>query len=258
VPQELTLESIEGLQPAAVQELPHPGPAQPTLPLPSLTEEIRRHDCPDEDTPFPVEYAFHLLGGIAGRTVVDLGCRSGVTSVILASLGARVLAMDSSESNLQETERRARAYGVLDRVRLIHVGGRSIPAADASTDRVLCQSILQSSEPRVIARQIRRILRPGGRAVFHDIVTPAMLHGMIDCSRLPVSKDFALSVSRAVGVPGRFREFWVTTGILRHLGVPSSSPLARVCQRIDAALLRRFPLTRALASSFVWDARKEG
>src|SRR5690349_21347271 len=67
---------------------------------------IERYKNPPESTVFPLEYAFHLLGDVSGKTVVDLGCGDGLNTVILASLGARVLAVDISDKSLEVTYRR--------------------------------------------------------------------------------------------------------------------------------------------------------
>lgn len=265
MPEESAMDSIKGLENTATQELSRAAIAELLAPASAKTADIRPYAYPSEDTDFPVEYAFHLLGGIDGRTVVDLGCRSGVASVILARLGASVIAIDASEKNLEETAARARAHGLADRVKLMRLGGCSIPTPDASADRVLCQSILDHPQPRVMARQIRRILKPGGRAVFHELSRPQLLPAIrkvqrdsgVETSQTQVTKDAAVSVSRAVGLPGRFREFWLLTRLLCELGVAPTAGVARVLQRFDAALFRRMPFTKALASSFVWEARKE-
>jgi ubiquinone/menaquinone biosynthesis C-methylase UbiE len=207
------------------------------------------YEHPREDTASPLEYAFHLLDTVRGRTVVDLGCGSGLNTVILARLGARLFSIDSSAANLDLTRQRARAHGA-NRVTLVHSIGTAIPMADASADLVLCSSILQYPTPVSVARQIRRVLKPGGRAVFHE-VRPAKF-----CGRR-MTRTYAVALSRAVGIPGRLREFWLTTELLRLVGVPCSASIAKASQRFDAALFRRFPRARSLASSFVWEARKE-
>src|SRR5213594_3813015 len=69
--------------------------------------EIGRYCRPPADTVFPLEYAFHLFGGIQGKTILDLGCGEGLNTIVLAGLGANVLSVDSSEKNLAATRRRA-------------------------------------------------------------------------------------------------------------------------------------------------------
>lgn len=247
--EQLVIQTVEGME-IATNETTYVNVVELVTSPTSRFEDIRPYEEPAEDTVFPVEYAFHLLDGVHGRTVVDLGCGAGLNTVILARLGARVISIDNSGSNLEMTEHRANAHGVGDRVRLIRSGGYRIPAEDASADRVLCSGINQYSDPLVIARQIRRILKPGGRAVFHHVTRPLL-------RKQAMTKAYADALSRAVGVPGRFREFWLTTALLCRVGVAPSSSIARVLQRLDDAVIRRFPFTRLLASSFVWAARKE-
>ena len=192
---------------------------QPAL----ASENIYPYEQPEENTVSTLEYAFHLLNGVRGRTVVDLGCGSGIHSVILAKLGAQVIAIDSSSTNLEKAGQRAYQHGVVANVTLVLAHGCRVPAADGIADRVLCQRILQYDDPLVIARQIRRILKPGGYAVFHE--TSGLISGMMRGSW--ISREYARMLSRAVGIPGSYREF------------------------------RKIPLMRSLASASVWAARKE-
>src|SRR6266850_789952 len=61
---------------------------------------VRRYLNPPLDTPFPLEYAYALLGDVRGRTVLDFGCGSGQNSLLLARRGAEVIGVDISESLL--------------------------------------------------------------------------------------------------------------------------------------------------------------
>src|SRR5215475_5106807 len=80
---------------------------------------IDRYHNPEESTVFPLEYAFHLMGDIEGKTVLDLGCGDGLNTVILASLGAKVLSVDISDKSLEVTHRRAKENGVAGNVQLV-------------------------------------------------------------------------------------------------------------------------------------------
>ncbi len=255
--------AIESLPAAGNAEIAFENLNELITPLRAL-DDIRRYEQPEETTAFPLEYAFHLMNDVCGRTIIDLGCGSGLNTVILARLGARVVAIDSADFNLTRTERRAHANGVGSRVTLIQSEACAIPVDDGCTDRVLCYDVMQYTDPMLIARQIRRVLKPGGRAVFLQMGAPALLHALKSMingegtkDRAPsMSKNYARRLSRAVGLTGRLKEFWLTTGLLRFARIDNSS-LARVSQRLDAALFRRFPSTRSLASSFVWEALKE-
>ncbi len=221
--------------------------ADPSLAMPAWI--LRQYEHPLEETIFPLEYAFHLLGTFRGRTLVELGCGEGFNTVIFSALGARVIAMDRSHRNLGLTQQRLRANRVAENATLIRPDRDVIPVEDASVDRVFCGALLEYNDPLVLARQIRRILKPGGAAVFQSLAAPG--------PRSRISSKSARAIARAVGISGRSKEFWLTTSVLCRMGVDSFSPICRFSQRLDAAVLRRAPFTRALSSSLVWEARKE-
>lgn len=231
--------------------------------------DIRRYENPREDTAFPVEYAFHLLGDLVGRTVIDLGCGDGTNTVILASLGARVYSIDISRESLALTGERSAANKVDRRVTLLHSDAMAIPIEAGMVDAILCTGLLHQVDPIKTARQIRRVLKPGGVAVFdeatagptpfaaikHLLPRPEDMDGHENQDPLSVRKVNA--ICRAVGVPGRRREFWLATRFICRMGGRAFSSAAKAAQRLDAAVLQRFPFTRKLASPLVWEAKKE-
>ena len=87
-----------------------------------------------------------------------------MAAIVLARRGARVTAFDLSGGYLTEARRRAEANGVA--VNFVQADGERLPFADASFDRVWGNAILHHVDMRVAARELRRVLRPGGHAVF--------------------------------------------------------------------------------------------
>jgi SAM-dependent methyltransferase len=179
---------------------------------------------PSEHSVIPVEYAFHLLGETSGKTILTL--TSG----------------DSADTVLSEF-------------------------SPCRADHVFCIGILRQVDPIVTARKIRRVLKPGGTAVFSERLDNRALlefrkilreadYGVIGPER-SLTIDDANAVSRAVGRPGRRREFWLMTPLMHRMGFGVDSKLAAVFQKADAALLRRFSFARKLALQLVWEARKE-
>jgi SAM-dependent methyltransferase len=227
--------------------------------------EIDRYCRPPADTVFPLEYAFHLFGATQGKTIVDLGCGEGLNTIILAGLGAHVFSIDSSEKNLDATCRRASANGVRGNVTLLKSDRTTIPVRDNQADHVLCSSICHYSDPVATARQIRRLLRPGGTVVFNETVYTPLLLALSNSLRPQdsthprrfLTPPLVNAISRAVGMGGRRREFSMTVRLLDRLGVSSLSATGMFSHRMDARLLRRFAALRQLASQIVWEARKE-
>jgi SAM-dependent methyltransferase len=108
--------------------------------------------------------AFGLVGEVANRDVLDYGCGHGMAAVVLARRGARVTACDLSLTYLQEAHRRARANGVA--VNFVQADGERLPWADGAFDAVWGNAILHHLDVRKAARELYRLLRPGGVAVL--------------------------------------------------------------------------------------------
>lgn len=108
--------------------------------------------------------AFVRLGELADRDVLDFGCGHGMAAIVLARRGARVTAFDLSSGYVNEARQRAIANGVA--VRFLQADGQRLPFADASFDSVWGNAILHHLDLDIAGRELRRVLRPGGVAVF--------------------------------------------------------------------------------------------
>src|SRR5215472_12341832 len=108
--------------------------------------------------------AFARLGDVRGLRVLDYGCGHAMASVVLARKGAEVTAFDLSGGYLAEARRRADANRVT--IRLVQADGVRLPFAVASLDRIWGNAVLHHLDIEVAGRELRRILRPGGVAVF--------------------------------------------------------------------------------------------
>lgn len=108
--------------------------------------------------------AFAMLGDVAGKRVLDLGCGHGMASVVLARRGAQVTACDLSPGYVAEARTRAQANNV--KVQFLVCNGEHLPFADASFDGIWGNAILHHLDLRQSAPELKRVLRPNGRAVF--------------------------------------------------------------------------------------------
>src|SRR5439155_18109726 len=104
------------------------------------------------------------LGPFPGRQILDFGCGHGMAAVVMARRGARVTAFDLSQGYLGELDRRARANEVL--LDLVRADGERLPFADASFDGVWGNAVLHHLDLNRAGRELFRVLRPGGVAVF--------------------------------------------------------------------------------------------
>jgi SAM-dependent methyltransferase len=131
---------------------------------------IARYVNPPARTSYPLEYAFHLLENVQGRTVLDYGCGNGINAVPLARRGARVIGLDVSEALLSLARQRLRAHGIQDRAIFIAGSAHDIPLHSESVDIVLGAAILHHLNLDLAAREVHRVLKPGGRAIFEEPV----------------------------------------------------------------------------------------
>jgi SAM-dependent methyltransferase len=108
--------------------------------------------------------AFDHLGDVSGLPVLDYGCGHGMAAVVLARRGARVAAFDLSPGYVNEARRRAAANAVA--IDFVQADAEHLPFADASFARVWGNAILHHLDLRSAMRELHRVLRPGGIAVF--------------------------------------------------------------------------------------------
>lgn len=114
-----------------------------------------------------------LLRGHAGARVLDLGCGGGHVSYRAAPHVASVVACDLTPDMLRAVERQAASRG-LSNIVVQQAAAEALPFEGASFDFVLCRfSAHHWHDLEAGLREARRVLRPGGRAVFIDTVAPA-------------------------------------------------------------------------------------
>jgi SAM-dependent methyltransferase len=104
------------------------------------------------------------FGEVRGQPVLDFGCGHGMASVVLARRGARVVAFDLALEYLKEARTRARANDVA--IAFIQADGERLPFADGAFAAIWGNAVLHHLDLRRAGSEIRRVLRPGGVAVF--------------------------------------------------------------------------------------------
>jgi SAM-dependent methyltransferase len=123
---------------------------------------FRDEDYLDHET--WVRPAFERLGSLAGKSALDYGCGHGMAAVVMARAGARVSAFDLSPGYVRETRERARANGV--RIECLAADGEDLPFPDAAFDAIWGNAILHHLDLARAGRELVRVLKPGGVAVF--------------------------------------------------------------------------------------------
>jgi SAM-dependent methyltransferase len=111
------------------------------------------------------ESELRVLGEIAGRDVLELGCGAAQWSIALARAGARPVGLDLSERQLSHA-RRVMAEAGVD-VPLLQGSAEAVPLAAASFDVVFCDhGAMNFADPFRTVPEVARLLRSGGLFAF--------------------------------------------------------------------------------------------
>jgi ubiquinone/menaquinone biosynthesis C-methylase UbiE len=102
----------------------------------------------------------------AGAKVLEFGCGDSSYAVKLSQWGGSVTAIDISDEAIEETRRRVRDAGFLNRTSLIRMNAEELDFPEASFDLVVGRAILHHLDLEKSYAAISRVLRPGGAAIF--------------------------------------------------------------------------------------------
>ncbi len=210
----------------------------------------------------------------AGQRLLDFGCGAGIAAVRLAHLGYRVDGFDLSEDNLAVAGELAARHGLADRCAFRAMLAEQLEYPDDTFDVIVGIDILHHVEiPRAVA-EARRVLRPGGVAIFKEHVeapivdkarnsrlglklapkdTSLDLHITEDERKLT---DADLATIAAAFDATQTRRFTLTSRLDRLLASHQAAWRGRL-QQLDHHLLRICPPLARLAGTVVLSCHKK-
>ena len=118
----------------------------------------------------------------AGRSLIELGCGSGLCACAAALSGFEVLATDYYDDALRFTELNTRVNAGRA-VRARHIDWSAMPADVGTFDVVLAADVMYEPRyPAMVATAIDRLLAPGGHALLADPGRIAFPDFIAECS----------------------------------------------------------------------------
>ncbi|NLX07871.1 MAG: class I SAM-dependent methyltransferase [Phycisphaerae bacterium] len=220
--------------------------------------DLRRYGRCDDWRTYGKECAFHYLKPLAGRELLEIGCGTGVDSVLLAANGARVFAYDVSPEAVEIARKRAEVNGLADRITFVVACDLSAAFAGRRFDRVFGNTVLHHLDLTGFSEKVRRVLRPEGVAVFREpVVLDRWLRRLRRCipwypsnpspDERPLDRQDVAALCRGfAGV--ELRQFECLSRIWPLL---RSSWLIDCLHRWDRELLEGVPWSRRFASVLV-------
>jgi SAM-dependent methyltransferase len=215
--------------------------------------QVRRYLDPPADTYYPLEYSYHLLGDVRGKTVLEYGCGDGSNTLVLARRGAKVKALDISPDLISVACRRLAANRISANVEFIVGSAHDLPLPDESVDVVFGMAILHHLDLTLSAREVRRVLRRGGQAIFQEPVRNSklmkMLRGLVPYHAPDISPfERPLTDEELKSFAAGFSEYRSRAFTLPYINLVQVLPIARnfihPLYRLDGTILKRFPSLR--------------
>ena len=214
--------------------------------------EVLRYLDPPADSYYPLEYSYHLLGDISGKTVLEYGCGDGANTVVLARRGAKVKALDISPELISVARQRLAANHVEGEVEFIVGSAHDLPFADNSIDVVFGIAILHHLDLALSAREVKRVLRKGGRAIFQEPMRNSkfikFVRGLIpyqsrDLSPFerPLTDKELLDYAKGLSI-NRSKAFMLPATELAYFLAPLRQRIIHTCHKLDAVIIREFPV----------------
>ena len=227
---------------------------------------IERYLNPPADTPYQLEFAYHLLGDAAGKTVLDYGCGAGENSVLIASHGARrVIGIDISPELVELGQQRLALHGFAASAELRVGSAHELPVEDESIDVVFGMAILHHLDLPLASREVFRVLKKGGRAIFLEPVRNSRVvrfvrnlipytapdispfeRPLTDAELEEFARNFSKYRDRAFSIP--------FVNLVNVLGLPES--LLHKAIRLDGRILKAAPFLKNYASVRVVELTK--
>jgi SAM-dependent methyltransferase len=210
------------------------------------------------------ESELNVLGDVADKDMLELGCGAGQWSILLAKQGARPVGLDNSARQLEHARMLMADAGV--DFPLIHASGEDVPLPDDRFDVVFCDhGAFTFADPYRTVPEAARLLRSDGLLAFShlsaialicqnpndDVVEPQLHHDYFGLHKLD---DEGEVVSYQLAYGEWIRLFRANGFVVEDLIEPRPAPNASSTYWSDAERdwARRWP------SESIWKARKTG
>ena len=130
-----------------------------------------------------------------GKAVLDVGCGAGTDLARFAKGGAHVTGVDLSSSAIALAKQNFAQLGLQADLR--EADGERLPFPDNHFDLVFAHGVVQyTSNDRALVDECRRVLKPGGTAVFQVYNRISWLNGLSKVMKVPLEHEDAPVLKR--------------------------------------------------------------
>lgn len=169
----------------------------------------------DDLDQYHFEKLHHLLrlvnfDGYRGKRVLEVGCGAAVDLARFAKGGAIVTGVDLAASAIELAQANFQQQGLQGTFRVAN--GEALPFDDDTFDLVYAHGVVQyTADPQKLVDECRRVLKPGGEAVFQVYNRISWLNALSKLMKVGLEHDDApvllkFSIGEFRRLVSRFRE----------------------------------------------------
>lgn len=199
-------------------------------------------------------YKQFLAPRCSGKSVLEYGCGMDSSAVFFTSHGARYTGIDISEVGVEFSRRHAAEHGVRDAEFLVR-DAEATEFPDNSFDVVCGWGILHHLRLDQALREIRRILRPDGMAIFIEPLAhnPAvyvfrkLTPGLRTRNEHPLTwSDLSRMEAQFTWTSSEYFHLFTLLGV-PLVRIPAARRVVQALGGLDTLCFRCLPVTRRLA-----------
>jgi ubiquinone/menaquinone biosynthesis C-methylase UbiE len=207
------------------------------------------------------EAELHILGEVAGKDVLELGCGAARWSIALAKLGARPVGLDLSSRQLQHARRLMQEAGI--DFPLLEASAEAVPLPEESFDIIFCDwGAMTFCDPYRTVPEASRLLRAGGLFAFSgstpfqfvsqdvktDALTERLVNGYFGMHRMEWEDEVDFQLTYGAWIQLFRRAGFVVEDLIETR--PPEGTTSSYRNEVEMAWARRWPLEQ------IWKLRK--
>jgi 2-polyprenyl-3-methyl-5-hydroxy-6-metoxy-1,4-benzoquinol methylase len=209
------------------------------------------------------------------QRLLDFGCGMGVGGVTFAKLGYKVEGFDISPGNIAVADHLAQRHGLADRCHFTTMPAEKLAYPDNHFDVIVGMDILHHVDVAKVMLEIRRVLKPGGIAIFKEPLRVPVLDVIRESRLLRMIAPTETSYDKHVHITDDerkldHRDLALLNGTFDEISTQRFSVLLRLyrviprrwfnliwkLQRLDYEMMRLFPPLRRLGDVCVFTCHK--
>jgi ubiquinone/menaquinone biosynthesis C-methylase UbiE len=189
-----------------------------------------------------------LRDNATGKKVLDFGCGSGLSSIEVARFAGHVTGIDISPEAVRLAQEHAEAAGVSGKTTFVVMDAEALDFDSGSFNVVSVRGVLHHMDLDAALGQIRRVLAPGGKAIFLEaLANNPIIHAYRRRTphlRTAWETEHILRYEDSMKMRKYFRHVEVRSFHLAVLAAvplrstPVFEPARKVLDAVDGAILR--------------------